>query len=166
MAAPEWLQPIRNYLRFLGPATPSDVAAFLDSPVAEIKAHWPEDAADVSVADRQAWVLGDVDNIEQDQDLLRLLGGFDLFLQGKDRNLIVPDVSRHKELWPILGRPGAVLHGTEIVGTWRPKTAGGDFTLRLSLWTALSKRIRGQLEIQAERLAVHRGLQLAGVVEQ
>jgi hypothetical protein len=168
MAAPEPLQPIRNYLRFLGPATPNDVAAFLDSPVAVIKAHWPEDAVEVDVEGRKGWVLGDVGDIEQDQDqdLLRLLGGFDLFLQGKDRGLIVPDVSRHKELWPILGRPGAVLRGTEIVGSWRPKTTGGEFTLRLSLWTALSKRIRGQLEIQAERLAAHRGLQLAGIGEQ
>jgi hypothetical protein len=166
LAAPESLQPIRNYLRFLGPATPNDVAAFLDSPVAEIKAHWPDDAVEVSVAGRRVWMLGEVGDIEQDHDLVRLLGGFDLFLQGKDRDLIVPDVGRHKELWPILGRPGAVLHGTEIVGSWRPKTAGGEFTLRLSLWTALSKRIRGQLEIQAERLAAHRGLQLAGIVEE
>jgi hypothetical protein len=166
LAAPESLQPIRNYLRFLGPATPNDVAAFLDSPVAEIKAHWPDDAVEVSVAGRRVWMLGEVGDIEQDHDLVRLLGGFDLFLQGKDRDLIVPDVGRHKELWPILGRPGAVLHGTEIIGSWRPKTAGGEFTLRLSLWTALSKRIRGQLEIQAERLAAHRGLQLAGIVEE
>ena len=53
MAAPESLQPIRNYLRFLGPATPNDVAAFLDSPVAEIKAHWPADAVEVSVDGRR-----------------------------------------------------------------------------------------------------------------
>jgi Winged helix DNA-binding domain len=166
MAAPEWLQPIRNYLRFLGPATPNDVAAFLDSPVAVIKAHWPEDAVEVDLEGRRGWVLGEVGDIEQDQDLLRLLGGFDLFLQGKDRDLLVPDASRHRELWPILGRPGAVLHGTEIVGSWRPKTAGAEFTLRLTLWTPLSKWIRGQLEIQAERLAAHRGLQLAGIREQ
>jgi len=166
LAAPKSLQPIRNYLRFLGPSTPSDVAAFLDSPVAEIKAHWPKDAEEVPVAGRQAWALGEVGDIEQDQELLRLLGGFDLFLQGKDRDLIVPDVSRHKELWPILGRPGAVLHGTDIVGTWRPKATSRAFTLRLSLWTALSKRIRSQLEIEAERLAAHRGLQLAGIVEE
>ena len=121
---------------------------------------------EISVAGRRAWVLGEVGDIEHDQDLLRLLGGFDLFLHGKDRDLIVPDVGRHKELWPILGRPGAVLHGTEIVGSWRPKRAGREFTLRLSLWTATSKRIRGKLEIQAERLAAHRGLQLAGIVEE
>jgi hypothetical protein len=166
MAAPESLQPIRNYLRFLGPATPHEVAAFLDSPVAEIKNHWPQDAVEVSVAGRQSWMLGDPDGIEHDQELLRLLNGFDLFLQGKDRDLIVPDAGKHKDLWPVLGRPGAVLSGTEIVGTWRPKTAGKDFTLRLSLWTNLPKRVRNQLQIEVERLAAHRGQRLAAIVEE
>src|SRR5215211_1027416 len=166
MATPERLQPIRNYLRFLGPATPNDVAAFLDSPVAEIKAHWPKDAVEVSVDGRQGWILGEVGGIEHDRELLRLLGGFDLFLQAKDRDLIVPDTSRHKELWPILGRPGAVLSGTEIAGTWRPKTSGKQFTLRLSLWTTLSKRNGKRLELETERLAAHRGMELAGIVEE
>jgi hypothetical protein len=165
MAAPESLQPIRNYLRFLGPATPNDVAAFLDSPVAEIKAHWPADAVEVSVDGRQGWILGEVGGMEHDRELLRLLGGFDLFLQGKDRNLIAPDTSKHKALWPILGRPGAVLSGTEIMGTWRPKTAAKQFTLRLDLWNTLSKPNRQRLEFEAERLAAHRGLELAAIVE-
>jgi hypothetical protein len=78
----------------------------------------------------------------------------------------VPDASKHKELWPVLGRPGAVLHGTDIVGTWRPKASGKQFTLRLSPWTTVSKRARKQLEIQAERLAAHRGATFAGIVEE
>lgn len=166
LAAPESLQPIRNYLRFLGPGTPNDVAAFLDSPVAEIKAHWPADAVEVTVDGRQAWMLGDGGDIDQDPSLLRLLGGFDLFMQGKDRDLLVPDRSKHKGLWPILGRPGAVLSGTEIVGTWRPKSAGKEFTLRLGLWTALSKTARRRLEVEAERLAAHRGQNLSAIVEE
>jgi hypothetical protein len=166
LAAPAALRPIRNYLRFLGPATPNDVAAFLDSPVAEIKRHWPEDAIEVNVDGVQGWLLGEVSGIDHGQELLRLLGGFDLFLQGRDRHLIVPDATKHKELWPILGRPGAVLHGSEIVGTWRPKASGKQFTLRLHLWTTFSRRIRSQLEIEAERLAAHRGMELAGIVEE
>ena len=166
MAAPQSLQPIRNYLRFLGPATPSDVAAFLDSPVAEVKRHWPGDAVEVKVDGRHGWVLGEVGHLEQDQELLRLLGGFDLYLQGKDRDLIVPDVSRHKQLWPTLGRPGAVLRGTEIVGTWRPKASGKQLTLRLSLWTTLSRQSRSQLEFEAERLAAHRGVKLTEIIQE
>ena len=154
MAAPESLQPIRN-----------DVAAFLDSPVAEVKAHWPADAVEVSVDGRRGWILGELGGKEHDHELLRLLGGFDLFLQGKDRDLIVPDKSKHKALWPILGRPGAVLCGTEITGSWRPKAAGKQFTLRLELWNTLSKPNRKRLELEAERLAAHRGLELAAIVE-
>ena len=103
---------------------------------------------------------------EDGRRFARLLGGFDLLLQGKDRDLIVPDTSKHKELWPILGRPGAVMSGSEIVGTWRPKTAGKGFTLRLDLWTTLSKPNRKRLELEAERLAAHRGLELAGIVDE
>ena len=166
LAAPMRLQPIRNYLRFLGPATPNDVAAFLDSPVAEIKKHWPQDAVEIDVDGRKGWLLGETSDLEHDQQLLRLLGGFDLFLQGKDRDLMVLDARKHKELWPILGRPGAILHGTEIVGTWRPKASGKQFTLRLSLWASLSKRARRQLAVEAERLAMHRGAELTGIVEE
>jgi hypothetical protein len=164
LAAPEHLQPIRNYLRFLGPATPKDVAAFLDAPVAEIKTHWPADAASVMVDGAERWWLPEVET-ESDPELVRLLGGFDLLLQGRDRQLLVPDASRHKALWPTLGRPGAVLVGTEIAGSWRPRTAGPRFTLRLELWTRIGKAARQRLEAEAVRLAGHRGLTLAGIDE-
>jgi hypothetical protein len=172
--APDRLQPIRAYLRFLGPTTPNDVAAFIDSPVAEVKAHWPKDAVELSVDSRPGWLLGEdaagsgggkagSDDVDE---LVRLLGGFDLFLQGRDRELIVPDKSKHKQLWPILGRPGAVLSGTEIVGTWRPRAAGSAFTLRLSLWNKISKAVRARIEAEAERLASHRGLSLSSIEEE
>jgi len=166
LAAPEHLQPIRNYLRFLGPATPQDVAAFLDSPVAEIKAHWPEDAVEVTVDGQRRWWLAGSDEVEVDSSLLRLLGGYDLLLQGRDRTLIVPDTGKHKGLWPVIGRPGAVLAGADIVGTWRPKAAGDKFSLRLALWSDLSKAARSRLTEEAEHLAAHRGLRLEAVIEE
>ncbi len=163
-AAPEHLQPIRNYLRLLGPATPADVAGFLDTSVAEVKAHWPEDAQAVEVDGKQLWWLGG-DAPEVDPGLVRLLGGYDLLLQGRDRTLLVPDTSRHKALWPVIGRPGVVLVGAEVAGMWRPKAAGGRFTLRLELWQRLRKQARLALEEQAASLAAHRGLRLAAVDE-
>ena len=163
LAAPEHLQPIRNYLRFLGPATPNDIAAFLDAPVAEIKAHWPEDAVEVTVEGARKWQLGEAGVDDPDPDRLRLLGSHDLFLQGRDRALILPDKAHHKALWPVIGRPGAVLSGLDIIGTWRPKAAGSTFTLRLDLWGKVSKAVRSRIEAEAERLAAHRGLTLAAV---
>ena len=61
---------------------------------------------------------------------------------------------------------GAVLSGTEIIGSWRPKSAGKAFTLRLELWTSVSKAARTRLEVEAERLAAHRGQNLEAIVEE
>ncbi|HZA71515.1 MAG TPA: crosslink repair DNA glycosylase YcaQ family protein [Propionibacteriaceae bacterium] len=164
LSAPAHLQPIRNYLRFLGPARPADVAGFLETSVAEVKAHWPEDAVPVRVAGAERWWLGGTEP-DLDAGLVRLLGGFDLLLQGRDRDLLVPDKSRHKALWPVIGRPGAVLVGAEVVGLWRPKAAGRRFTLRLELWRKVRARAREALEQQAELLAGHRGLTLSAIDE-
>ncbi len=162
LAAPAHLQPIRSYLRLLGPATPQDVAAFLDAPVAEIKARWPDDAVEVRVGDQRAWILGEQPPPVR-EDLVRLLGGYDLFLQARDRERIVPDKTRHKAVWPVIGRPGAVLSGPDLIGTWRPKASGRKFTLRLDLWQPVTRAVRQRIEIEAERLAAHRGLALAGL---
>ena len=164
LSTPTHLQPIRNYLRFLGPATPKEVAGFLETSVAVVKAHWPGDAMPVTVDGAERWWLGG-DEPEVDTGLVRLLGGYDLLVQGRDRDLLVPDTSRHKALWPVIGRPGVVLVGAEVKGTWRPKAASGRFTLRLELWERLAKRARLALEEQAESLAIHRGLSLKSVDE-
>lgn len=162
-AAPPHLQVIRNYLRFLGPATPSEVAAFLDAPTAEVKAHWPGDAVEVSVEGKKRWWLGSGSDVTVDDDLVRLLGPYDLLLQGKDRHVLVPDAGRHKQLWPTLGRPGAVLWGTSIAGLWRPKATGRTFTVRLEAWMPLPAPVQQRVEEEAAALAAHRGLSFAGV---
>ena len=46
---PDHLDPVRGVLRFLGPATPKQVAGYVDSPVKEIEARWPEDVVPVEV---------------------------------------------------------------------------------------------------------------------
>lgn len=142
---------IRSYLRYLGPATPQDVAGFLDAAVADIKSHWPEDAVEVSVHGKKAWSLSAPAETSVDPGLLRLLGPFDLLLQGRDRNVIVPDKTRHRALWPTLGRPGAVLSGAEIVGVWRPKASGKKFTVRLDAWMPLGSAVMALIEEQATR---------------
>ena len=63
----------------------------------------------------------------------RLLRSGDAFflLQGADRDLLVPDVDRQRELWTPRVWPGALLVDGEIAGTWRragaarPCSAGG-----------------------------------------
>lgn len=156
---------IRAYLRLLGPATPAMVARFLDSPVAEVRARWPEDVAEVRVDGEVRWVLaGDTDRLTADPpSAIRLLGPYDLFLQARDRGTLVSGAARAKALWPVLGRPGAVLVDGDLVGTWRPRKSGSRLTVAVQPWGKLPGAVRKRIAAQAELLSAYRGIALAGV---
>lgn len=156
---------VRGYLRLLGPATPKQVAEYLDAPVKDVKARWPGDAVEVTVDGETRWVLaGDEDALAPaDAAGTRLLGPFDLFLQARDRATLVPDPALAKRLWPVLGRPGAVLADGELVGTWRPRTSGRSFAVAVEPWRKLPAAVRSAIGAEAERLAAYRGATLKGV---
>jgi hypothetical protein len=154
---------VRAYLRFLGPSTPQLVAGFLDAPVTDVKARWPDDVVEVDLDGQRRWLLADdVELLRAPPATTRLLGPYDLYLQGKDRPLLVDDRVRAKALWPVIGRPGAVLVDGEVAGSWRPRTKGGRLRLEVVLWSA-GRTARTGVADQAERLAAYRGVGLAGV---
>jgi Winged helix DNA-binding domain len=161
---PERLDVVRGYLRLLGPAIPAHVAGFLDAPVADVRAHWPPDAIEVDVDGERRWLVDDEPTRTAlgapPPEGVRLLGPFDLFLQGRDRELLVPEKAHATELWPVLGRPGAVLAGAELAGTWRARKAGKRITVTVRPWSAVPA---DALAEQAERLAGFRGVELAAL---
>ena len=159
---PDRLDVVRAYLRLLGPATPQSVAGYLDAPVRDVKERWPDGAVEVSVDGERRWLLAeDVDRLAAPApEGTHLLAPFDLYLQARDRSLLVPDTARAKDLWRILGRPGAVLDRGELVGTWRARKAGSGITLGVRLWSPAD---RTAIAEQADRLAAFRGLRLQGV---
>jgi hypothetical protein len=161
-SVPEHLDVVRGYLRLHGPASRQQVAAYLDAPVKDVTAHWPQDAVEVTVAGERRWVLAaDVDRLtEGPARTTRLLGPFDPYLQTRDRALLVPDQVRAKDLWRTLGRPGAVLVDGEVAGTWRPRKAGKRLTVQVDPWRHVPT---AALEPEAERLAAVRGTELAGI---
>jgi hypothetical protein len=156
---------VRAYLRLLGPATPKHVADYLDATVMDVKARWPADAVEVSVDGKQRWVLAD--DIKAlavgPAKLTRLLGPFDLFLQATDRSLLIDDPARTKALWPVLGRPGVVLHDGEIAGMWRPRKSGKNLKVHVELWAKAPPALRRAVSEQAERLAAFRRTSLSGI---
>jgi hypothetical protein len=162
---PARLDVVRAYLRLLGPATPQHVAGYLDAPVTDVKGRWPDDATEVSVEGERRWLLADdVDRLDDaPREITRLLAPFDLYLQARDRSLLVPEPERGKELWRMLGRPGGVLVDGEIVGTWRARKAGSRVTVSVDLWTPVPPAQRTAIGEQAERLASFRELALGSV---
>ena len=167
--------PILTHLRFFPGARLRDVATFLDAPQKEVRARWPEDAVGIEVADdptpgkaEPRFVLApDLDDLgaggAEPEGVVRLLGPYDPYLQLRDRELLVDDEPRRKDLWRVLGRPGAVVRDGEVVGTWRPRTSGRKLTVLVERWGRWPRTTAPSVGSEAERLAAHREVELAGV---
>jgi hypothetical protein len=80
----------------------------------------------------------------------RLLPSGDAYwlLQGRDRELLVPDARQRAGLWTPRVWPGAVLVGGEIVGTWRR----AQEKLAVDPWRRLTPAERAAVEAEAESL--------------
>ena len=161
---------VAAHLRVLGPATPADVAAFLGT-TERAWGGWSADdlaggLAEVRVEGRPAWLpVDDVDALAHapDPDAVRLLPPSDPLLAGRDRETLVPDEAHRKELYRAIGNPGAVLADGEIVGSWRPRSAGRRLTITVTAFTPLPSDVRARLDDEAERVAAAQGRTLAAL---
>lgn len=150
----------RRYLELLGPANVGEFAGYLEARRGDVAEFWPDDLEEVSVDGRRTWMPADrMDALREapEPDLVRLLGPFDPYLQARDRDLIVPDNAVRKTLWPVLGRPGALLVEGEIAGTWRTKESGAKLTITVDALGPLPASVWEQVDVQAERVAEVRG---------
>ncbi|MGH9138385.1 MAG: DNA glycosylase AlkZ-like family protein [Acidimicrobiales bacterium] len=144
------------------------MAEFVDAPQKDVKAHWPDDAVEVRVdgeRDARYALSDDVDDIAADHaaGAVRLVGPYDGYLQLRDRALLVADEAQRKDLWRVLGRPGAIVVGGEVAGTWRPRSSGRKLTLVIDPGRRLRAPERAAVDEQAELLAARRGGKLARV---
>ncbi|MET8121747.1 crosslink repair DNA glycosylase YcaQ family protein [Micromonospora sp. NPDC005189] len=151
---------VMTYLRLLGPATPADAAGFLGTSTTELRRVWPAGLAEVRVDGRAAWLPADaLDSLTgaSAPRLVRLLPPGDPFLAGRDRDLLVPEREHQRQMWRAIGNPGALLVDGEVVGTWRARQAGkGRLELTVSPWSALSARIRREVDAEAATVAAAR----------
>ncbi|MBK1788959.1 winged helix DNA-binding domain-containing protein [Prauserella cavernicola] len=148
---------VQSYLRLHGPATASDAAGFVGTTRTTVADRlWPADLAEVTVDGRPAFLpaehLPELEN-PPEPAFVRLLPPWDPLLQARDRAVLVPDKAHQKELWKILGNPGAILADGEIAGFWRTRSAGKrlEFTMT-ELWP-LPTSARAATEQEAERVA-------------
>jgi hypothetical protein len=80
----------------------------------------------------------------------RLLPSGDAYflLDGAERELLVPRADQRERLWTPRVWPGALLVEGEIRGTWRR----AQHTVRIDVWTRLSRRARDAIEAEAGAL--------------
>ncbi|SFQ17520.1 Winged helix DNA-binding domain-containing protein [Amycolatopsis arida] len=158
---------VRHYLALHGPATAADTAGFVGTTGKVVeRSLWPDDLVEVRVDGRRAFLPAeDADRLTSPPEpaAVRLLPPWDPLLQARDRAVLVPDRAHHKEVWKILGNPGALLAGGEIAGTWRAKVSGHRLALTVSPLWPLSPAVRAAVSEEAERVAAARGLGLGSV---
>lgn len=160
---------VRAYLHLYGPATPGDVGGFLQTSTKAVKAMWPDGLVEVSVDGAKAWLPeDDLDHLlaqpvepgdeALDPGAVRLLPRSDPWLLARDRERIVPGAAHRKVLWPVIGWPGAVLAGTEVVGAWRARStkSGAGVAIAVECFEPLPPPIREAVEAEASDIARQR----------
>ena len=95
---------------------------------------------------------------------MRLLPPSDPYLQGRDRELLVPDPAHRKQIWTSLGAPGVVVSGVDVVGVWRPTQKGRRLDVAVTPFRPLGGAETAAMVAEAERLGVVRGAAEVSVV--
>lgn len=151
------LELARRYLHVFGPTTPEAFAEWAGIGARHGFAAFDALGASLTPARTpigDAWILS-----RDEQAILatagpaapaRLLPSGDAYflLQGRDRELLVPDADHRSELWTPRVWPGAVLVEGEVVGTWRR----AQEKMTIQTWRRLSRAARDAVEAEAASL--------------
>jgi winged helix DNA-binding protein len=158
---------VRRFLGFYGPATPADFGEWAGLAKTHAQRLWDAtagDLAEVRVGKRTAWLLSeDVAALESPAaaEGIRLIPPGDPYLQKPNRPLLAPDPDLRKRLFRPVASPGAVLRDGRLVGLWRAKAKGRKVGITVE---RLGRLPRGELEVEAQRVAELRGASEAAVV--
>ncbi|MEX2445775.1 MAG: crosslink repair DNA glycosylase YcaQ family protein [Dehalococcoidia bacterium] len=151
------LELARRHLHAFGPSTPAAFAKW-----AGVKAHAGAAAFDairesvvpVRTPTGEAWILAEDEQSVREEPgpvaSARLLPSGDAYylLWGEDRDLLVADPARRRELWTSRVWPGALLVEGEIVGIWRR----AQHKVSIETWRRLSRTAKQAVEAEAATL--------------
>ena len=144
----------RRYLHVYGPTTAAAFATWAG--IGAVEARVAFDSLSGSLAPVRT-PIGDASILARDEPAFReppgppaaarLLPSGDAYwlLQGRDRELLLPDAAQRASLWTPRVWPGAVLVSGEIVGTWRRAHA----KLSIEVWRKLTRADREAVEAEA-----------------
>lgn len=156
----------RKYLHCFGPASPSGLAGWLGCSPAQARRIWSavaEEVEPVSMEGKERYLLSsDAERLaspSQPERRLHLLGAHDPYLGLQDRDVILEDKTRQRQIWQTVSNPGAVLRQGEAVGMWRPRKKGKGLEIQIQLWDAAGTP-KGELQDLGEEYAAFQQLKL------
>ena len=154
---------VRRFLRCYGPTQVSDFQSWLGCSPRQAKRLWggiEDELAPVELDGKRRLVLAEDLNLlsqGEEGERLLLLGSHDPYLDLRDRDLILPDKARQRQVWKTVGNPGAVLLGGRVIGFWTVRTRGDKLDAAVTLFEALEPTQRSRLEELAQGYAAFRG---------
>ena len=157
-----------RYLRCYAPTTATHFAAWAGITGADAKARWTA-VADALVpvhAGRRAFVLeDDLDALEHAVPApgVRFLPSKDVFLQARDRDLLLPEKAHRSAVFTMLGGPGVVLVDGAPVATWRGAAKGTRYDVTVTPFGRLAAATKKAATDEAQRVARVRGHDSAAV---
>jgi hypothetical protein len=156
----------RRHLHIFGPSTPQSFSDWAGISVKAATSTFAALAAELLPAETpigSAWILAADEPLLRQEPadetahrpatepvLVRLLPSGDAYylLQGRERELLLPDPQQRAELWTSRVWPGAVMLDGEIRGTWRRANA----TFTFQMWRTPSAAQRSAVEAEAASL--------------
>jgi hypothetical protein len=150
------LELARRHLRLFGPSTPDSFALWAgvhSQPARAAFEGLAGELIEVRTPIGEAWIMAADEEAFRSADgaaSTRLLPSGDTYflLQGRDRELLVPEAADRARLWTPRVWPGALLRDGEIVGTWR--RSGQRLTI--DAWKQLTRSGRRAVEEEATSL--------------
>ncbi|GAA3009657.1 DNA glycosylase AlkZ-like family protein [Streptosporangium longisporum] len=159
---------LRAYLRVNGPASRALFRDWMGSGTAAVAGLWKdlgEDLVRVRVGDRPydlpEALLDEVGRAPAPEGVV-LVPPHDPYLRQADRNLLVPDADRRRQVWRALSGPGALLVDGEVAGTWRYRRQERELTV--TLFESLAPARRAEAENSARLVAEATGDETPKVV--
>ncbi|HEU0213076.1 MAG TPA: crosslink repair DNA glycosylase YcaQ family protein [Jiangellaceae bacterium] len=154
---------VRRYLRLAGPVQPVHLAAWLGLSPSGGRRWWTlvrDELVAVTVERRTCWVNArDLDDLRSSVEppTVRLLGPYDPVTALGDRELLVPDRRRRRDVWKATGNPGVLLVRGDISGLWRQRTSGSRLTVTVQPFGKLTAPERRLVGEDARVVARHQG---------
>lgn len=132
---------VRSYLRCYEPATFDMFVSWLGCSRKQGRRMWntvSEEIEPIMVFGKKVFLLSAdrervFSTVSFERELL-LLGGHDPFLDQRDRMILQPDHSLHKQIWTLVTNPGAIVYHGEIIGIWTSKKKDKGMELKMTLW--------------------------------
>lgn len=84
---------------------------------------------------------------------VRLLPPHDPVLASRDRTVLLPDKSRHAQIWRATGSPGVVLYDGAISASWRAQKKQSTLQVTVAGFGALPPGVNQAIEAEAEAVA-------------